>query len=142
MSDSGFRSAVTKYSSCWDDNSQEKAASENLLNHLITQPFYNLSHITFTALKRIMKQDLEDHQILQIALGLVARSDLLELRYEYIDDEIRVDVDPTVVFEAGKTGEFYHPETEELVKDYKQNLFLYFRYSEKLRELRSKMEDA
>lgn len=123
---------IMDYSKCWEPGSQERAASERLLSHLLTQPLFNLNHISFTVLRRVMGEELQDADIFTLALNIASRSSLLELKYELIDDEESVDVDILDVIDARKTGVLHHPNTGKVVDDYASKLFVYFKGTQKL----------
>lgn len=101
-----------------------------------------LKHITYITLVNGAKYSFADHEekILLVKVTDYLSSNrlhLLDMHFQFIesDDSEPVPIDDDELSHALHTGEFYHPESGELVENYDHFLFPYFTPSEQLEQI-------
>lgn len=97
-----------------------------ILNYVCSQPRQNLRHITFGALSRAAKlENIQD--VIPASRYLIgARAPLLNLKFEFTEDNIIEEISLEEVNKAQAEGVFYQPDRAELVKDFESKLFIFF----------------
>ena len=93
-------------------------------------------HITYHRFKVLVGVNYLDEQILEAINYLCgSRVNLLSAKFEFIDGERVFPVEVGDVKEADSSGELVHPETGELVKNYKEKVSIYFEPTDLARRL-------
>lgn len=64
------------------------------------------------------------------------KAHLLEIGFEFIDEDEIYQISKHDIHEAEKTGEFYHPDRGELVDEYEKNIYTYFTLSDQCKGIR------
>ena len=100
----------------------------SILDLLLKLPTDKPSHLTYGRLRNTISQSYADRELLLAVQYLTGdRTQLLELHYELIDeDDIPYPLDDDSVRLAQETGELFHPETGDIVNNYKDKVVLYF----------------
>lgn len=89
-----------------------------------------LKHIAFYKLGNAIDTK-EKKIILDVTRYLSGdRLNLLNICFELIEDDNPTELETRYVKEAIQSGEFYHPETGELIEDFESKLYMYFSLSE------------
>jgi len=111
----------------WAEEPQSKICL-SILDLLLKLPTDKPSHLTYGRLRNTISQSYADRELLLAVQYLTGdRTQLLELHYELIDeDDIPYPLDDDSVRLAQETGELFHPETGDIVNNYKDKVVLYF----------------
>lgn len=109
----------------------------SIFDFLLRLPMDRPLHLTYGRLRSTIGQSYEDREILLAIQYLTGdRTQLLELHYELIDeDDTPYPLDDDLVRLAQETGELFHPETGDIVNNYKDKVFLYFTPSNLVRNI-------
>jgi hypothetical protein len=125
----------------WEITSTEDAANaySSILDHIFSEPCRNMEHMPFSSFTRIVNNpDIGHETLVKLVFHLINIAELLDLKYEFIDDEESCYQTPIeIIKESHKTGFFGHPETGESVNAYEDKVFMYFTPSRRLRHLKN-----
>lgn len=105
-----------------------------IVDYLSQQPTNRRLHLTYTLLKREAVPESDSELIAAIQYLTGAKADLLEMKYEFMDEE--GDYHPlakSVVASAQKQNSLQHPVTGEMVQDYQSSLLVYFTPTDRVR---------
>ncbi|CAI1806311.1 hypothetical protein [Serratia ficaria] len=107
------------------------AACASMLDYICENSYHNLRYITFSEIKRVIDSD-ELSFVLNVITYLSGGDlELIDIKFEFIDDGYVEEISKQVVSESRITGEFYHPETGCLVNNFESKIFMYFSLSNK-----------
>jgi hypothetical protein len=105
---------------------KEKSICRAIFNYICSENKQNLRHITFNTLKK-QAGLLDAKDVITATTYLTGdRVNLLELKFEFIENDIVEDVAIEDVMQARKDKVFYHPHKGEIVSDFESKLFMYF----------------
>ncbi len=107
-----------------------------IVEYLCAQPEQNLRHITFGALSRAAKLDHIKDVIPASRYLTGARVPILNLEFEFIEDDLIEPIPREQVSEARESGVFYHPVSGDQVENFENMLVMYFELSKDGLELR------
>lgn len=133
----GIRKSLLEYWSVGVSES-EVTAYTRILDHILTEPCSNLEHLAFSSFVRIVNDsDVSREVLLKLVFHLINVAHLLDLKYEYIDDdEACFPLSNENIRSAKLLGYLLHPETGEEIYDYSENVFMYFVPAQKLRDIK------
>lgn len=101
-----------------------------ILNYLFHDKSKNITHITYTSLRKVTGDKYANEDLLMAIQYLCGdRIKLLDAKFELIENEQLFDISNIELKEARETGVLVHPETGELIKDYEDKVFIYFQPS-------------
>ena len=114
-------------------------AYSRILDHIFNEPCTNMAHMPFSSFRRIANNNrIKNETLLNLLFHIINRAELLDLKYEFIDDdEICYSLPTETVKQAKSRGLLYHPDTGEPVISYQEKVFMYFTPSQKLRDLKA-----
>jgi len=114
----------------WGQNPQSEICIA-VLNYLLHEPTDNLFHITYGSLRIVVSHKYTDIEILKAIQYLCGdKVNLLEPNFEIIDnDKTSYPISNDELSIAEETGELVHPQTGELINNFKEKLFIYFKPS-------------
>lgn len=115
----------------WGEKPQSKVCAL-ILDYLLRVPVKQLAHITYGRLRNVIDPKYDDTDFLLAVQYLIGdRTKLLEVKFELMedDDSFPCPLPDSEVKLAQETGELYHPETGEIVNDYEDKVFMYFKPS-------------
>lgn len=115
----------------WGEKPQSKVCAL-ILEYLLQFPANQLAHITYGRLRNIIGTQYKNSDLLVAIQYLIGEgTKLLEVGFELIeeDDSFPYPLANSEVNLANETGELYHPETGEIVNDYENKVFMYFKPS-------------
>jgi hypothetical protein len=120
----------------WDSKPQAEICID-ILNYLLRVPIQNLIHISYGSLKTVMGQKVEDSDLLMAIQYLTGdRTPMLEVKFEFIEDDEIYCLQNSEVKLAYETGQLVHPETGELIYDFEDKTCMYFEPSQLAREIK------
>jgi len=123
----------------WGSNPQSEICIA-ILGYLLRVPTNNLQHITYGSFRKVIGTNYSDNDLIQAIQYLCGDYiNLLEAKFELIenDDNIFALSDDEVSL-AQKTGMLIHPDTGEVVNNFKEKVFMYFKPSPRINLLFSK----
>jgi hypothetical protein len=108
-----------------------------IFDYLLKNNHKSLSHITYGSLRKIAGVSNDDQNILMAIQYLCGdKTHLLEAKFELIDDEENYfDISNSELNKAHKTGQLLHPQTGELISNFKEKVFMYFQPSSLIKSL-------
>jgi hypothetical protein len=110
----------------WPDERRANICID-VLNFLLRVPAKNILHITFGSLKQVITNEFEDSELLMAVQYLSGdRTPLLEIGFEFIENDEIYPLSNLDVKIARQTGELVHPDTGELIDDFEDKTFIYF----------------
>jgi hypothetical protein len=123
----------------WGDNPQSEICIA-VLNYLLRVPVHTLRHITYGSLRKVVGSQYSDQDMLKAIQYLCGdHIGLLEAKFELIENDNDIfELSNDEVSLAEKTGELFHPETGELVSNFKEKVFMYFKPTSVVQLLSSK----
>ncbi|EOD56523.1 hypothetical protein [Aeromonas molluscorum] len=130
------KNSIMEHAKIWHDKPVHMSAASQILAHLVEQPLYNLQHISFSSIRRITSSELNDYDLMSIAMSIALFSGLLDIKHELIFDDDQIDIDVDDIKLAETSGYLVHPVTGREVKDYKSHIFIYFECSRMLYEMK------
>lgn len=102
---------------------------EKILNYLQSRPVHQLTHLTYGNIQVAINEYSED--VLK-AVQYLCNIKVLSVHYEFCDNDndeyFPLSLDD--VNDAQNLGTLVHPETGELIQDYKDKVLKYFRFDE------------
>lgn len=115
------------------DERQSKICTK-VLEYLLNTP--KLCHITYGSIKIVINSNYTDAEILKAVQYLCGDStNLLETGFEFIENEEHYQISKDQVKFAQDTGIFVHPQTGEMIDNYKEKVFMYFKPSSLIKEI-------
>ena len=119
-------------------SSDELNAYMSIVDHIIDQPYKNITHLVFSSFLRMVNTtDITKEKLLTFIFYLINQAELLDVAYEFIDeDDSTHPVSLEQIKYAEKTGLLPHPDSGELLEDYQNSVFMYFIPSLKLKGLK------
>ena len=125
-----------------DFNDPARYVCRTLLLFLTSENARNIKHFTYKTLINGTGLDIETPEEYVLIIKATDyfssyKAHLLNMHFQYIDDTLDepLAVEDDLISYALDTGEFYHPETGELVDNFNQFLFPYFPPTEYLESL-------
>jgi hypothetical protein len=122
-----------------DFNDPTRYVCRALFLFLISKDARQIKHYTYKTLINGSGLDLETPEDYRLIIKVTDyfssyKIHLLNMHFQYIDDTLDepLSVEDDLISYALDSGNFYHPETGELVKDFNQYLFPYFTPSDVL----------
>ena len=107
-----------------------------IFDYLFDERNKNLAYITYASLRKVVKKDYSDRELLETIQYLCGdRTHLLEARFELIEHDKHFDISNSELIEARQTGELLHPETGEFINDFKDKVSMYFQPSPLVKSL-------
>ena len=112
----------------WGDKPQSGICIA-VLDYLLRVPTDSLCHITYGSLRKVVGLQYKDNELLKAIQYLCGeRINLLEEKFELIENDDNIfALSNNEVGLAQATGKLFHPETGELVSNFKEKVFMYFK---------------
>ena len=102
-----------------------RIACSRIVSFIETHSSDDVKYLSFAHLLDIVATNPEEcFAAVQYLSG--ARSQVLEAKFEFIEDDLIEEIDASDLFEAGESGVFYHPIEGVPVDDYQDKVFFYF----------------
>lgn len=118
----------------WNDAPQSQICT-SILDYLLKGRFKESWHITHAHLRNAVG-NYDDAQILAAVQYLCGdKVNLLEIRFELIDESGIYPLDNSEVRYAETTGRLVHPESGQLIDDFDEKVYIYFEPSSLVRQL-------
>jgi hypothetical protein len=120
---------VKQISEDWSEKPQSEICIA-ILDYLFRNNFSSLSYITYGSLRKVVGEDYQHTDLLEAIQYLCGnRTNLLEAKFEIIEDDNHIDIENFELKKAYETGQLLHPETGELIGDFKSQVSMYFQPS-------------
>ncbi|WP_376959641.1 hypothetical protein ABNQ39_06965 [Azospirillum sp. A26] len=120
----------------------EAEICQKAILYLLKTPTERLEMLSLSSLNDALDRQYEREQLLR-SLQILSGSwlDLLEVFFKYYDEvrDEEIDVELESVSDAEESGQFIHPATGMPIDNYRNNLFMYFGASKKLRDMKSRL---
>ena len=132
------QSFIEKIHADWGSKPQSNICI-GLLDHL-SRTSRTIDHITYATLRRVVDQanQFADEELLLAIKYLCGEPvHLLEMGFELIEDEQYIEIPKSEIKAATESGSLLHPETGELMQDFKNQVHVYFKPSELSKKLAS-----
>ncbi len=101
-----------------------------ILDYLLRVNTNHALHITYGSLRKIVNNTYKDNELLTAVQYLCGdRTHLLDAKFELIENDNYFDLPNSEVNFARATGQLSHPETGELISNFEERVFIYFRPS-------------
>lgn len=123
------------------EESHELMLCIKLIKYLFESKAKTLNHITYNSFKTALKlayDEESDAKLVKVTAYLSSnRLPLLDMKFQYIDEYITepIPLEDSVVHDALNDNIFYHPDTGEYVKEFRQNIYPYFLRSGLLKKI-------
>jgi len=112
----------------WSDSKSISDICVKILDFISRKPLVQLEHMTQGSLKSAIRNQYSDADFLSAVQYLAgSKVSLLEIKFEFIEDDFIFQIDDSVIKEAIRDGYLAHPSSGELVDDFEEKVFLYFR---------------
>ena len=97
-----------------------------IIDHIENQPDEKLKHLTFGMLSTVSKASSTD--IAQKAISYLSGdvANVLRMQFEFIDNDDIFQIEAAELSEAIRSGEFFHPQSGEIVDNFQKNIYIYF----------------
>jgi hypothetical protein len=112
----------------WGESPQSEICIA-VLNYLLSVPVHTLQHITYGSLRIVVGSQYSNQDMLKAIQYLCGDCiNLLEAKFELIENDNDIfELSNDEVSLAKETGKLFHPETGELVSNFKEKVFMYFK---------------
>lgn len=101
-----------------------------ILDYLFRNNFSSLSYITYGSLLKVVGGNYQNIDFLEAIQYLCGdKTNLLEAKFEIIEDDNHIDIENFELKKAYETGQLLHPETGELIRDFESQVSMYFKPS-------------
>jgi hypothetical protein len=132
----GVQQIIEQIKEDWDSKPQADICID-ILDYLLRVPTQNLLHISYGSLKKIISQRVEESDLLMAIQYLSGeRTPILEVRFEFIEDDEIYSLPNSEIKLARETGQLVHPETGELIDDFEDKTYMYFEPSQLAKEIK------
>ncbi len=113
-----------------------------IFEYLLGLSTNNSLHITYGSLHRVISKatpqaysDIEMLMAIQYLCG--DRVNALDVKFELIEDDNYIEISKHDLNDANRTGQLFHPETGELVKDFPDKIYIYFQPTSLLKNIQN-----
>jgi hypothetical protein len=99
-------------------------ACAHVISFIESKPLPELRHLTFGFLSLL----IENHELVSSVIAYLAgdRARLLDMRFEFIDEDEIYNISPEEINEARMGGGFIHPTTGKSVENFEHYIYIYF----------------
>ncbi|MUK78457.1 hypothetical protein GNP84_16360 [Aliivibrio fischeri] len=115
----------------WEENPDFAKACENVITKISSKEADAFRHLTFSSIKRLSESSLDINDIILLTQYLSGdRISLLTTGFEYIGQYGNFILDEENSYYAYYENSIAHPVTGEIIKDVKNDVFMFFTLNE------------
>ncbi|MDD2815219.1 MAG: hypothetical protein PHP00_05705 [Thiotrichaceae bacterium] len=119
---------ISHFAEDWGDSSPQFAICEKIFDYLLSRPLNQLKHLTPGSIQVAIGEYRSDVDFLRAIQYLCGAQQVLSAHYEFFDgDDDYYPLSYADVDDALTHGTLVHPETGELIQDYKNRVLMYFK---------------